>query len=61
MAIIDGVLAELSPGTLARDLDRLRTSLQDLLREIANLAKAIAAGGPLQALLAELEVLRSTT
>ena len=56
MAIIDGVLAELSPQTLARELDRQRLSLQDVQREIGNLAKAIAAGGPLEGLLAELKL-----
>jgi site-specific DNA recombinase len=55
MAVIDGVLAELSPHTLARDLDDQRAKVQEVEREISYLTKAIAAGGPLESLLTELK------
>jgi hypothetical protein len=55
-AVIDGVLRELEPQRAARDVDRLRSELQTVDREVANLTRAIAAGGHLEPLLAELKV-----
>jgi hypothetical protein len=53
-AVIVGVLASLEPRAVAREVDRQRTALQAVERELGNLAKAIAAGGQLEPLLVEL-------
>jgi Recombinase zinc beta ribbon domain len=50
VAVVDGVLAELAPTSIVRELDRLRAERQAVEREAANLAAAIAAGGQLDAL-----------
>ena len=55
-AVIDGVLRELESQNVERDMDRLRTELQVVEREVANLTRAIAAGGQLEPLLAELKI-----
>ena len=55
MAVINAVIAELKPQALKRTVDRKRKALRDAEREIGNLTKAIAAGGPLDSLLAELK------
>ena len=55
MAVIDAVVAELKPQALKRTVDRQRKALCDVEREIGNLTKAIAAGGPLESLLVELK------
>jgi site-specific DNA recombinase len=54
MAVIDGVLARLEPRAAARDVGQQRTALRAVERELSNLAKAIAVGGQLEALLVEL-------
>lgn len=51
LALIDGVLKELAPTTLARDLTRHKREFATLDREIAHLAEAIAQGGHLTPLL----------
>ncbi len=51
LAIIEGVLNELSPQTRARDLARHQRELTTVDREIAHLAEGIAQGGHLTALL----------
>ena len=51
MAILDGVFGAMSPPTLARDIDALRTELSGIEREIARLTNAVAAGGELVPLL----------
>jgi len=55
MAIVDEVLRQMAPALRARDLTRHRRELQTLDREIANLTTAIAHGGLLPPLLAELQ------
>jgi hypothetical protein len=53
MAIVDGVLEAMRPG--AGDDERLRDELCRIEREIARLADAIAAGGPLSSLVERLK------
>jgi Recombinase zinc beta ribbon domain len=55
MAVLDGVFAELSPTSLTRDRDQQRALLADIEKEIGNLTKAIAATGPLDSLVTELQ------
>ena len=55
MAIIDGVIAELSPVSRKRTIARQRKDLTQVDREITNLTKAIAAGGPIDPLVTELK------
>ena len=55
MAVVDGVIAELSPVSRKRTTDRQRKDLVQIDREIANLTKAIMAGGPIDPLVAELK------
>ena len=55
MAVIDAVVAELKPQAFKRTVDRQRKALRDVEREIGNLTKAIAAGGPLDSLVTELK------
>ena len=55
MAIIDGVIAELSPISRKRTIAQQRKDVAQVDREIANLTKAIAAGGPLDPLVTELK------
>ena len=55
MAAIDAVVAELKPQAFKRTVDRQRKALRDVEREIGNLTKAIAAGGPLDSLVTELK------
>ena len=52
---IDVVLRQLAPTARARDLTGRRRELQTLDREIANLTTAIAQGGHLPSLLAEMQ------
>ena len=59
MATVEDVLEALQPNALAEELDRLQDERGAVERELANLAKAIAAGGPLEALLAELKAAES--
>jgi hypothetical protein len=47
---VDGVIAELQPGSLRQRLSRLRAELSDIDQALSRLADAIAAGGPLEAL-----------
>jgi site-specific DNA recombinase len=54
MAVVDGVLTELSPEVVTHSVDRQRAALQAVDHEIANLAQAIAVGGELEPLLVEL-------
>jgi site-specific DNA recombinase len=54
MAVIDGVLEQLTPRSRERELQQSRAALQTVEREIGNLTQAIAAGGPLEPLLVEL-------
>ena len=56
LQVIDGVLAALHPKRVANGIGHLKGELQGVERELANLAHAIAAGGPLEALLVELKV-----
>ena len=56
MAIIDGVLEELTPRARTRELQQCRTALHTVEREIANLATAIATGGELEPLLVQLRL-----
>ena len=56
MAVIDGVLEQLTPRARERDLQQSRTALQTVDREIANLTTAIATGGQLEPLLVELRL-----
>ena len=55
MAVIDGVIAELKPQALKQTVDTQRKALRQVEREIGNLTKAIAAGGPLESLVAALK------
>jgi site-specific DNA recombinase len=55
MAILDGVIGAMSPPTIARDLDALRSELSGIEREIARLTNAVAAGGELAPLLEALK------
>ena len=55
MAVIDAVIAELKPQALKRTVDGQRKALRDVEREISNLARAIAAGGPLESLVTVLK------
>jgi site-specific DNA recombinase len=54
MAVVDGVLDSLQPANLTRERERLRHEFGQAERQVANLAKAIAAGGPMESLLDEL-------
>lgn len=54
MAVIERVLREFEPEAVERDVERIRAELQALERELANLTRAIAVGGELEPLLAEL-------
>ena len=54
MAIIDGVLEQLTPQSRDQELQQNRAVLQTIEREIENLAQAVALGGPLEPLLVEL-------
>lgn len=56
MAVVNGVLDSLESRTAKRDASNHRLTLRSIEREIANLAQAVAAGGQLEALLAELRV-----
>ena len=55
MAVVEGVIAELSPVSRKRTIDRQRKDLAQIDREIANLTKAIMVGGPIDPLVAELK------
>jgi hypothetical protein len=55
VAIIDGVLSEMTPKALTRTFDTLKQQIAEVDRALANLSRAIAEGGPLDALLAELK------
>ena len=55
MAIVDGVIAKLSPTSRKRTIARHRKDLAQVDRETTNLTKAIAAGGPIDPLVAELK------
>jgi site-specific DNA recombinase len=59
MAIIDGVLNELSPWSRSDELERERTALQKLDRAIANLGQAIAEASDLAPLLEQLRTART--
>ena len=54
MAVVDGVLAALTPTTRAKHAHRDRAARAGLDREVGRLTEAIATGGPLTALLAAL-------
>jgi hypothetical protein len=59
MAVIDGVLEELTPRSRMTDLAHLRAALRTVECGISNLAQAIAAAGDLDPLLHELRVARA--
>ena len=52
--VLDYLKAHLSPRAVATDLEKARTTLATVEREIGNLTKAIAIGGDLETLVAEL-------
>jgi hypothetical protein len=54
-AVIDGVFDAMQPDVVAGNVDRLHRELAAAERELANLARAIAAGGQLEPLLVELK------
>jgi hypothetical protein len=54
MAILDGVLAEMSPKAMTRTIHTLKQQIAEADRALANRSRAIAEGGPMRALLNEL-------
>jgi site-specific DNA recombinase len=54
MALVDEVLAQLSPRARATDIQKARAALPTVERAIANLTNAIAFGGDLESLVGEL-------
>jgi site-specific DNA recombinase len=59
MAVIDGVLEEMTPRSRSRDLLENEAALRTVEQGISNLAQAIAAAGELGPLLHELQVARA--
>ena len=59
MAVIDGVLEEMTPRSRFRDLVENKAALRTVEQGISNLAQAIAAAGELGPLLHELQVARA--
>ena len=55
LAVVDGVLAALEPRNLAQEIAQMRSEREAVEREMGNLVKAIAAGGPLETLVVELK------
>ena len=53
MAILDGVLEQLTPRARARDVRKARATLERLDHEISNLTRAIALGGELESLVVQ--------
>src|SRR5262249_44599184 len=58
MAVVDGVLEELSPQSQTQELERYHVEFQKTERAIANLADAIADAGDLEPLLERLRATR---
>jgi site-specific DNA recombinase len=54
-AVIEGVLAASTPPALAAQVEQIQAELREVERAITNLARAIAAAGPLEPLLVELK------
>jgi hypothetical protein len=59
MAVIDGVLDQLSPGSCERELEESRAALRTVEQGIRNLAHAITVAGDLEPLLHELKNART--
>lgn len=59
LAIVRGVLDELTPENVSAELDRLRADARGLDAQVANIATAIGRGGPLEALVNELTTLEA--
>ena len=60
MAVLDGVFAEMAPKVASDKVDKLREEIAIAERSLSNLSRAIATGGPLEALLAELKTAQVT-
>lgn len=56
MAVIDGVLREMTPRSRANELHQSQAALRTVEQGISNLAQAIAAAGELRPLLHELQI-----